>query len=45
MSTSLKQEIDIPSLSEPKPSLNLMPEIIYYVNENEKLFKRGENYF
>nr|XP_020029392.1 uncharacterized protein C9orf84 homolog [Castor canadensis] len=40
MSTSLKQEIDIPSLSEPKPSLNLMPEIIYYVNENEKLFKR-----
>uniref|UniRef100_A0A8C0VVL7 Shortage in chiasmata 1 n=1 Tax=Castor canadensis TaxID=51338 RepID=A0A8C0VVL7_CASCN len=42
MSTSLKQEIDIPSLSEPKPSLNLMPEIIYYVNENEKLFKRGD---
>ncbi|XP_007178274.2 protein shortage in chiasmata 1 ortholog [Balaenoptera acutorostrata] len=40
ISTSLKQEVDIPSLSELKESLNLMPEIINYVDENEKLFKR-----
>ncbi|XP_004677489.1 PREDICTED: uncharacterized protein C9orf84 homolog [Condylura cristata] len=37
---SLKQETGIPSLSELKESLNLMPEIINYVDENEKLFKR-----
>ena len=43
ISTSLKQEVDIPSLSELKESLNLMPEIINYVDENEKLFKRGES--
>ncbi|KAB0402997.1 hypothetical protein E2I00_005672 [Balaenoptera physalus] len=41
ISTSLKQEVDIPSLSELKESLNLMPEIINYVDENEKLFKRA----
>uniref|UniRef100_A0A8C3XB43 Shortage in chiasmata 1 n=1 Tax=Catagonus wagneri TaxID=51154 RepID=A0A8C3XB43_9CETA len=40
ISTSLKQEVDIPSLSELKESLHLMPEIINYVDENEKLFKR-----
>uniref|UniRef100_A0A8D0YXY2 Shortage in chiasmata 1 n=1 Tax=Sus scrofa TaxID=9823 RepID=A0A8D0YXY2_PIG len=40
ISTSLKQEVDIPSLSELKESLNLMPEIINYVDDNEKLFKR-----
>ncbi|XP_076998047.1 protein shortage in chiasmata 1 ortholog [Tamandua tetradactyla] len=38
--TILKQEIDIPSFSELKTSLNLKPEIINYVDENEKLFKR-----
>ncbi|GAB5580015.1 protein shortage in chiasmata 1 ortholog isoform X1 [Prionailurus iriomotensis] len=38
--TSLKQEVDIPSLTKLKESLNLMPEIINYVDENEKLFKR-----
>lgn len=43
ISTSLKQEVDIPSLSELKESLNLMPEIINYVDDNEKLFKRGES--
>lgn len=43
--TSLKQEVDIPSLTKLKESLNLMPEIINYVDENEKLFKRGENKF
>uniref|UniRef100_A0A2K5CZS4 Shortage in chiasmata 1 n=1 Tax=Aotus nancymaae TaxID=37293 RepID=A0A2K5CZS4_AOTNA len=37
---SHKQEIDIPSLSELKESLNLVPEIITYVDEIEKLFKR-----
>ncbi|XP_073732654.1 protein shortage in chiasmata 1 ortholog isoform X4 [Callorhinus ursinus] len=37
--TSLKQEVDIPSLSELKESLNLMPEIINYADENEKLFR------
>uniref|UniRef100_A0A673V8H4 Shortage in chiasmata 1 n=1 Tax=Suricata suricatta TaxID=37032 RepID=A0A673V8H4_SURSU len=35
---SLKQEVDIPSLAKLKESLNLMPEIINYVDENE-LFK------
>ncbi|XP_012496587.1 PREDICTED: uncharacterized protein C9orf84 homolog [Propithecus coquereli] len=40
ISTSLKQEIDIPSSSELKESLNLMPEIINYVDENEQRFKR-----
>ncbi|XP_042819748.1 protein shortage in chiasmata 1 ortholog isoform X1 [Panthera tigris] len=38
--TSLKQEVDIPSLTKLKESLNLMPEIINYVDENEKLFER-----
>lgn len=42
LSTGFKQ-VDIPSLSELKELLNLMPEIINYVDENEKLFKRGEN--
>lgn len=42
ISTSLKQ-VDIPSLSEPKESLNLMPEIINYVDESEELLKRGGN--
>ncbi|XP_045670780.1 protein shortage in chiasmata 1 ortholog [Ursus americanus] len=37
--TNLKQEVDIPSLTELKESLNLMPEIINYADENEKLFK------
>nr|XP_011738664.1 uncharacterized protein C9orf84 homolog isoform X2 [Macaca nemestrina] len=37
---SLKPEIDIPSLSELKELLNLVPEIINYVDESEKLFKR-----
>ncbi|XP_027470420.1 protein shortage in chiasmata 1 ortholog isoform X6 [Zalophus californianus] len=37
--TSLKQEVDILSLSELKESLNLMPEIINYADENEKLFR------
>ncbi|XP_007449833.1 PREDICTED: uncharacterized protein C9orf84 homolog isoform X1 [Lipotes vexillifer] len=40
ISTSLKEEVDIPSLSELKESLNLMPEIINYVDGNEKLFRR-----
>ncbi|XP_059869316.1 protein shortage in chiasmata 1 ortholog [Delphinus delphis] len=40
ISASLKQEVDIPSLSELKESLNLMPEMINYVDENEKLFRR-----
>uniref|UniRef100_A0A2K5Y5G4 Shortage in chiasmata 1 n=1 Tax=Mandrillus leucophaeus TaxID=9568 RepID=A0A2K5Y5G4_MANLE len=39
---SLKPEIDIPSLSELKELLNLVPEIINYVDESEKLFERGE---
>ncbi|XP_035552572.1 protein shortage in chiasmata 1 ortholog isoform X2 [Canis lupus dingo] len=39
ISTSSKQEADIPSLSELKESLNLVPEIINYADENE-LFKR-----
>ncbi|XP_054545382.1 protein shortage in chiasmata 1 ortholog isoform X2 [Talpa occidentalis] len=38
--TSPKQETNIPSLSELKESLNLIPEIISYEDENEKLFKR-----
>ncbi|XP_077917723.1 protein shortage in chiasmata 1 ortholog [Halichoerus grypus] len=37
--TSPKQEVDIPSLSKLKESLNLMPEIINYTDENEKLFR------
>ncbi|XP_050617379.1 protein shortage in chiasmata 1 ortholog isoform X7 [Macaca thibetana thibetana] len=37
---SLKPEIDIPSLSELKELLNLVPEIINYVDESEKLFER-----
>lgn len=40
--TGLKQ-VDIPSLSELKELLNITPEIINYEDENEKLFKRGEN--
>ncbi|XP_022434761.1 protein shortage in chiasmata 1 ortholog [Delphinapterus leucas] len=40
ISASLKEEVDIPSLSELKESLNLMPEMINYVDENEKLFRR-----
>lgn len=40
---SLKPEIDIPSLSELKELLNLVPEIINYVDESEKLFERGKN--
>uniref|UniRef100_A0A8C6MJR8 Shortage in chiasmata 1 n=1 Tax=Moschus moschiferus TaxID=68415 RepID=A0A8C6MJR8_MOSMO len=36
---SHKQEVDIPSLSELKESLNLMPEIINYADENENLSK------
>nr|XP_012592160.1 uncharacterized protein C9orf84 homolog isoform X1 [Microcebus murinus] len=40
LSTSLIQEIDIPSSSEMKESLNLMPEIINYVDENEQLCER-----
>lgn len=37
---SHKKEIDIPSLSELKESLNLVPEIITFADEIEKLFKR-----
>ncbi|XP_058997203.1 protein shortage in chiasmata 1 ortholog [Mustela lutreola] len=37
--TSLKQDVDILSLSKLKESLNLVPEIINYADENEKLFK------
>ncbi|XP_006733546.1 protein shortage in chiasmata 1 ortholog [Leptonychotes weddellii] len=37
--TSLKQEVDIPSISKLKESLNLMPEIINYTDESEKLFR------
>uniref|UniRef100_A0A2I3LJU8 Shortage in chiasmata 1 n=1 Tax=Papio anubis TaxID=9555 RepID=A0A2I3LJU8_PAPAN len=37
---SLKPEVDIPSLSELKELLNLVPEIINYVDESEKLFER-----
>ncbi|KAK1334243.1 hypothetical protein QTO34_005245 [Cnephaeus nilssonii] len=39
---NLKQEVGIPSLSELKESLHLVPEIITYEDENEyeKLFKR-----
>ena len=40
---SHKQEVDIPSLSELKESLNLMPETINYADENENLSKTGEN--
>ncbi|XP_073082316.1 protein shortage in chiasmata 1 ortholog isoform X1 [Manis javanica] len=40
ISTSHKQEVDMPSLSELKESLNLMPEIINFIDENEKLFKK-----
>lgn len=42
---SLEQEVGMPSLSELKESLNLVPEIITYEDESEhkKLFKRGEN--
>ncbi|KAK2502495.1 hypothetical protein MC885_015968 [Smutsia gigantea] len=40
ISTSHKQEVDMPSLSELKESLNLMPEIINFIDENENLFKR-----
>ncbi|KAM5329768.1 LOW QUALITY PROTEIN: protein shortage in chiasmata 1 ortholog [Glossophaga mutica] len=36
---TFKQEVDIPSFSELKELLNLMPEIINYEDENEKLFK------
>nr|XP_055157526.1 protein shortage in chiasmata 1 ortholog [Nyctereutes procyonoides] len=39
ISTSSKQEADIPSLPKLKESLNLVPEIINYADENE-LFKR-----
>ncbi|KAM5260593.1 protein shortage in chiasmata 1 ortholog [Hipposideros larvatus] len=39
VSTSLKQ-VDIPSLSELKESLNSMPEIINSVDESEELLKR-----
>uniref|UniRef100_A0A8C9DIZ6 Shortage in chiasmata 1 n=1 Tax=Prolemur simus TaxID=1328070 RepID=A0A8C9DIZ6_PROSS len=38
--TSIEQEIAIPSSSELKESLNLMPEIINYVDENEQLLKK-----
>ncbi|XP_036892052.1 protein shortage in chiasmata 1 ortholog [Sturnira hondurensis] len=37
---TFKQEVDIPSFSELKELLNLMPEIINYEDENENLFKR-----
>nr|XP_044634983.1 protein shortage in chiasmata 1 ortholog isoform X1 [Equus asinus] len=40
VSTSLKQEVGIPSLSELKESLNLMPEVINYVDESGNLFER-----
>ncbi|XP_057354908.1 protein shortage in chiasmata 1 ortholog isoform X4 [Manis pentadactyla] len=40
ISTSHKQEVDMPELSELKESLNLMPETINFIDENEKLFKR-----
>ncbi|XP_053461718.1 protein shortage in chiasmata 1 ortholog [Nycticebus coucang] len=40
LSTIFRQETDIPSPSEQKEPLNLMPEIINYVDENEKLFER-----
>ncbi|XP_069328252.1 protein shortage in chiasmata 1 ortholog [Eulemur rufifrons] len=38
--TSIEQEIAISSSSELKESLNLMPEIINYVDENEQLLKK-----
>ncbi|XP_053512523.1 protein shortage in chiasmata 1 ortholog isoform X1 [Artibeus jamaicensis] len=37
---TFKEEVDIPSFSELKELLNLMPEIINYEDENEKLFKK-----
>uniref|UniRef100_A0A8C2MWC9 Shortage in chiasmata 1 n=1 Tax=Cricetulus griseus TaxID=10029 RepID=A0A8C2MWC9_CRIGR len=40
ISTNLKQEIPILPSSELKESLNSIPEIMDYVDENEKLFKR-----
>ncbi|OBS70613.1 hypothetical protein A6R68_00851 [Neotoma lepida] len=40
ISTIPKQEIPVLPLSELKESLNSMPEIMDYVEENEKLFKR-----
>nr|XP_051699178.1 protein shortage in chiasmata 1 ortholog isoform X2 [Oryctolagus cuniculus] len=40
LSTILKQETSVPSLSDLKELLNLTPEVINYVDENEKLFKR-----
>ncbi|KAL6035922.1 hypothetical protein STEG23_027744, partial [Scotinomys teguina] len=40
VSTIPKQEIPMPPLSELKESLNSMPDIMDYVEENEELFKR-----
>lgn len=42
---NLDQEVGIPSLSELKESLHLVPEVTTYEDENEyeKLFKRGED--
>ncbi|KAM4876462.1 protein shortage in chiasmata 1 ortholog [Thomomys bottae] len=37
--TSLRQKIDIPSSSKPKESLNIMPEVINYIDDSEKLLK------
>lgn len=45
MSTIPKQEIPTLPLSELKESLNSMPDIMDYVEENEKLSQRGENSF
>ncbi|XP_054440714.1 protein shortage in chiasmata 1 ortholog [Pteronotus mesoamericanus] len=40
IASTFKQEVNIPSLLELKESLNLMPEIINFEDENENLFKR-----
>ncbi|XP_012878675.1 PREDICTED: uncharacterized protein C9orf84 homolog [Dipodomys ordii] len=39
LSTNLRQKIDTPSSSEPKESLNFMPEVINYIDDSEKLLQ------
>ncbi|XP_048204362.1 protein shortage in chiasmata 1 ortholog [Perognathus longimembris pacificus] len=39
ISTSLRQKKDTPSSSEPRESLNIMPKVINYIGDGEKLLK------
>ncbi|XP_042551784.1 protein shortage in chiasmata 1 ortholog [Dipodomys spectabilis] len=39
ISTNIRQKIDTPSSSEPKESLNFMPEVINYIDDSEKLLQ------